>query len=45
MNNDKISIITPFYNSYDYFIDTFKSVVDQTYIDFEWIIVDNGSDY
>ena len=44
MNNDKVSIITPFYNSYDYFIDTFKSVVDQTYIDFEWIIVDNGSD-
>lgn len=43
MNNDMVSIITPFYNSYDYFTDTFKSVVNQKYINFEWIVVDNGS--
>ena len=43
MNDGLVSIITPFYNSYNYFVDTFKSVVDQTYSNFEWIIVDDGS--
>ena len=40
----RLILLLRFIISYDYFIDTFKSVVDQTHIDFEWIIVDNGSD-
>jgi len=39
-----IILLLRFIIFYGYFIDTFKSVVDQTHIDFEWIFVDNGSD-
>ena len=41
--NPLISIITPFYNSKEYFSQTFNSVVNQTFPYFEWIIVDDGS--
>ena len=41
--NGLVSIITPFYNSYKYFVETYNSVISQTYQDFEWLIVDNGS--
>ncbi len=39
----KISIITPYKNSYQTFADTYKSVINQTYKNFEWIIVDDKS--
>ena len=38
-----ISIITPFYNAGKYFEQTFNCVMNQTFIWFEWIIVDDGS--
>lgn len=38
-----ISIITPFYNAGKYFEQTFNCVINQTFIWFEWIIVDDGS--
>lgn len=38
-----ISIITPFYNAGKYFEQTFNCVINQTFVWFEWIIVDDGS--
>lgn len=38
-----ISIITPFYNSGQYFEQTFNSVLNQTFPYFEWIIINDGS--
>ena len=38
-----ISIITPSYNCSTFFINTFNSVVGQTFIYWEWIIVDDCS--
>ena len=38
-----ISIITPYYNSGEYIEETAKSVLEQTFPLFEWIIVDDGS--
>lgn len=43
MLNDKVTIITPFYNSKDCFDATFRSVLSQTYPNFEWIIIDDCS--
>ena len=40
----KISIITPYKNSFKNFLETYQSVINQTYKNFEWIIVDDGSD-
>lgn len=42
-NNPVISIITPYFNGQDYIEETAKSVLRQTFSDFEWIIVDDGS--
>lgn len=39
----KVSIITPYKNSHNTFPSTYKSVINQTYEDFEWIIIDDGS--
>ena len=41
--SNKVSIITPFYNSKDYFECTFNSVISQTFDNWEWIIVDDFS--
>ena len=38
-----ISIITPFFNAEEYIEETAKSVLSQTFSNFEWIIVDDGS--
>ena len=38
-----ISIITPFYNSKKYIEETANSVLNQTFSNFEWIIIDDGS--
>lgn len=38
-----MSIITPFYNAGEFFEQTFNCVINQTFIWFEWIIVDDGS--
>lgn len=41
--NAMMSIITPFYNAGEFFEQTFNCVMNQTFIWFEWIIVDDGS--
>ena len=41
--NPKISIITPCYNSENFIAETIDSVLNQTYADWEWIIVDDFS--
>ncbi len=38
-----VSIITPYYNAGTYFPQTFRSVINQSFPWFEWIIVDDGS--
>ena len=43
MQKPLISIITPTYNSRQTIYETFKSVISQTFLDFEWIIVDDCS--
>lgn len=43
MNKPKISIITVVYNGEKYLEETIKSVIDQTYDNIEYIIIDGGS--
>ncbi len=43
MNNSKVSIITPLYNSGKYLSETVRSVIEQSYSDWEMIIVDDCS--
>ena len=38
-----ITIVTPYYNAGAYIEETAKSVLNQTFTHFEWIIVDDGS--
>ncbi len=38
-----ISVIIPIYNSEEYLVDCIESVLGQTYVDFELILVDDGS--
>ncbi|MDH7911516.1 glycosyltransferase family 2 protein [Winogradskyella sp. SYSU M77433] len=44
MNNIKVSIIIPLYNSVSFFEETIKSIIDQSYKNWEIIIVDDGSE-
>ena len=39
----KVSIITPSYNSSEFIEETIKSVLDQTFQDWEWLITDDKS--
>ena len=43
MHKPLVSIITPSYNSKGTIVETYKSVITQTFSDFEWIIVDDCS--
>ncbi len=43
MNNQKVSIITPLYNSEEYIAGAIDSVLAQSYTDFEMIIIDDHS--
>ncbi|THU33531.1 glycosyltransferase [Niastella caeni] len=38
-----ISIVTPFYNQTEVFWETYQAVVNQTFINWEWVIVNDGS--
>lgn len=38
-----VSIVTAFYNTGNIFWQTFYSIINQTYTDFEWLIVNDGS--
>ena len=42
-NNHIISIITPYFNAEKYIEETAESLLNQTFKNFEWIIVDDGS--
>ncbi len=42
-NNPLVSIVTPVYNSAPFLVETIKSVVSQTYINWEHLLVDDGS--
>ncbi|PKP23312.1 MAG: glycosyl transferase [Bacteroidetes bacterium HGW-Bacteroidetes-21] len=41
--NYLVSIITPSYNSENYIGETFKSIQEQTYTNWEWIVIDDYS--
>ena len=42
-SNPKVSVIMPVYNAKHYLIETLKSIILQSYTDFEFIIIDDGS--
>lgn len=39
----KVSVIVPAYNNADYTVETVESILQQTYTDFELLVVDDGS--
>jgi len=43
MKNDLISVIMPVFNAEEYIIDAINSILNQSYENFEFIIVDDGS--
>lgn len=44
MNVPKVSILIPVFNRKDYIAECIQSALDQTYTDFEVVVVDNASD-
>ena len=45
MDNPKVSIIITTYNREKYLSETIDSIISQTFIDYELIVVDNYSNY
>ncbi len=43
MNNLKVSVIMPAYNAEEYIAEAIKSILDQTFENFEFIIIEDGS--
>ena len=43
VNEPLVSIQTPVFNQDQYIEETIRSVLDQTYVKWEWIIIDDGS--
>lgn len=43
MNEELVSIITPCYNAEKFILETYESIKNQTYQNWEWIIVDDQS--
>lgn len=43
MKNPKISVLMPVYNGEQYLREAIQSILDQTYTDFEFLIIDDGS--
>jgi len=43
LSNPLVSIVLPVYNRSDYIIQAIQSVIDQTYVNWELVIADNGS--
>ncbi|WP_417536742.1 glycosyltransferase, partial [Methylophaga sp.] len=41
--NSLVTVLTPSYNRVDYIVDAVESVLDQTYSNIEYIVVDDGS--
>lgn len=41
-NKDLVSIVTPYFNSANFIFKTIESVINQTYFNWEMIIVDEG---
>ena len=38
-----VSILTPYYNTDEVFLQTVDSVLQQSFLEWEWVIVDDGS--
>lgn len=43
MSRPKVSIITPVFNATRFIEETYRSVINQTFIDWEWLLVDDKS--
>lgn len=43
MNQPKLSVITTVYNGEEFLQETIEAVLQQSFTDFEWIVVNNGS--
>ncbi|WP_137419710.1 glycosyltransferase family 2 protein, partial [Escherichia coli] len=43
MSTDLVSIITPSYNSEEFIVQTYDSIRNQTYSNWEWIVTDDCS--
>jgi glycosyltransferase involved in cell wall biosynthesis len=43
MNTPKLSVLMPAYNAEKYIAEAIESILKQTFTDFEFIIVDDGS--